>query len=63
MPHYRIAQVAALLAQGRSNRDIAATLVVSERTVETHVANVLGKLGLSGRAQVAAWVADHGPVR
>lgn len=56
-------EVAELLAEGRSNRDIATQLVLSERTVETHVANVLAKLGLSGRAQVAAWVVRHGPVR
>jgi DNA-binding NarL/FixJ family response regulator len=52
-----------MLAEGRTNRDIATRLVLSERTVETHVANVLGKLGLARRAQVAGWVAEHGPAR
>ena len=56
-------EIAAMLAEGRTNRDIASRLVLSERTVETHVANVLGKLGLARRAQVAGWVAEHGPVR
>lgn len=49
-------EVAALVAQGLKNRDIAATLVVSERTVHAHIRNILGKLGLASRAQVALWV-------
>ena len=53
-------EVAALVAQGRSNREIAASLVVSERTAEAHVSNILGKLGLSTRAQIAAWVVEKG---
>ena len=53
-------QVAALVAQGRSNREIAAALVVSERTVETHVGNILAKLGFASRAQVAAWATRTG---
>jgi DNA-binding CsgD family transcriptional regulator len=52
--------VAALIAQGKSNREIADQLVVSERTVESHVANVLFKLGFASRAQVAAWVVEVG---
>ena len=48
-------EVAALIAQGRSNREIAAALSVSERTVETHVSNILPKLGFATRAQIAAW--------
>jgi tetratricopeptide (TPR) repeat protein len=51
-------EVAALIAQGWSNREIAGKLVVSERTVETHVTNILGKLGFSSRARIAAWVVD-----
>ena len=47
--------VASQIAQGKTNRDIAETLVLSERTVETHVANILGKLGFASRAQVAVW--------
>lgn len=48
-------QVAALITQGKSNREIAGELVLSERTVENHVGNILSKLGFSSRAQVAAW--------
>jgi DNA-binding CsgD family transcriptional regulator len=53
-------EVAAEIARGKSNREIAAELVVSERTVEYHVGNVLGKLGLSSRSQVAVWAVKHG---
>lgn len=48
--------VAALVAQGCSNRVIAETLVISERTAEHHVANILAKLDFTSRAQIAAWV-------
>ena len=41
------------LAQGQSNRDIARTLIIGEQTVKTHVAHILGKLGLSSRTQAA----------
>ncbi|MER5635496.1 LuxR C-terminal-related transcriptional regulator [Kitasatospora sp. NPDC002227] len=58
-------QIAALLAEGLSNKDIAARLVVSPRTAETHVDHILRKLGFSSRTQIAAWVAgqerDPGP--
>ncbi len=50
--------VAALIARGQSNREIADQLVVSERTVESHVANILSKLGFASRTQVAAWVVE-----
>ncbi len=50
--------IAALIAQGKSNRDIAYALVVSERTVETHVSNIFFKLGFSSRTQVAAWTVE-----
>ncbi len=53
-------EVAGLLAEGLSNKDIATRLVISQRTVETHVDHVLGKLGLTSRAQVASWVAAQG---
>ena len=53
-------EVAGHLAQGRSNRDIAEAMVVSERTVETHVTNILSKLGFSSRAQIAVWAAEKG---
>jgi len=47
--------VAALVARGMSNSQIAATLVISARTVETHVQHIMDKLGVSTRAQIAAW--------
>ncbi len=55
-------EVAVLLAQGLSNRDIAERLVVSERTAENHVQRVLNRLGLRSRAHVAAWVVRNGLV-
>jgi len=52
-------EVASLLAQGLSDREIAAALVISERTAQTHVANILSKVGLRSRTQIAAWVHNH----
>jgi DNA-binding CsgD family transcriptional regulator len=52
-------EVAALLGQGLSNKEIANCLVIAQRTAETHVENVLVKLGLTSRSQVAAGVAEH----
>jgi DNA-binding NarL/FixJ family response regulator len=51
-------EVAALVAQGRSNREIGEAMVVSERTVEKHVENILAKLAFSSRAQIAAWAVE-----
>jgi predicted ATPase/DNA-binding CsgD family transcriptional regulator len=48
-------EVAALVADGLSNRAIAARLVISQRTVDGHVERILAKLGFTSRAQVAAW--------
>ena len=56
-------QVARLIAAGRSNKDIAAALVISQRTAENHVEHILAKLGFTSRAQVAAWVAASQPSR
>ena len=53
----REAEVAWLIAEGRSNKEIAGQLVVSQRTAEGHVEHILAKLGFTSRAQVAAWVA------
>src|SRR5207253_2198654 len=53
-------EVAALIARGHSNREIAAALFLSERTVETHTGHIRDKLGLTSRAQVAAWAVERG---
>ena len=57
-------QVADLITQGLTNKDIAAELVISQRTAESHVEHILTKLGFTNRAQVAAWAAAaRGPGR
>jgi DNA-binding CsgD family transcriptional regulator len=53
-------EVTTLVAQGLSNREIAVALVVTERTVEGHVSNILAKLGFRSRAQVSAWAVEQG---
>jgi DNA-binding CsgD family transcriptional regulator len=53
-------QVAALIAQGQSNRKIAEALVVSVKTVETYVTRTLGKLGFDSRVQIATWAVQKG---
>jgi NarL family two-component system response regulator LiaR len=53
-------EVLRLLAEGRSNKEIARSLVVSERTVKGHVSNILGKLGLQDRTQAALYAVRHG---
>ena len=52
-------EVAALVASGCTNREIAHQLMVAERTVETHLEHIFHKLGLTSRAQVAAWATRH----
>ncbi len=52
-------EVAALVAEGLSNREIAERLFISERTAEGHVEQIRNKLGFKSRAQVAAWVASN----
>jgi predicted ATPase/DNA-binding CsgD family transcriptional regulator len=56
-------EVAGLVGRGHSNKEIAASLVVSLRTAEAHVTNVLNKLGLRSRAQLAVWAAEHGLIK
>ena len=53
-------EVAALIGQGASNRDIAEALVISERTVERHVANIFAKLNFGSRTQIAAFAVAAG---
>jgi DNA-binding NarL/FixJ family response regulator len=50
------------VAQGKSNEEIAERLCVTEKTVEKHVSNVLGKLALSSRTEAAMWVVRAGLV-
>lgn len=52
-------EIAVLLGDGLSNREIAARLVISQRTAETHVERILRKLAFTSRAQVARWIRDH----
>ncbi|QSE90769.1 protein kinase [Rhodococcus pseudokoreensis] len=52
-------EVADLVAEGLTNRAIAARLVISPRTAAGHVEHVLTKLGFTSRAQIAAWVVEH----
>lgn len=56
----REVDVLRLLAQGLSNKDIARTLVIGEKTVKTHVSNILSKLGLSSRTQAALYATNIG---
>ncbi|RMI35937.1 response regulator [Streptomyces triticirhizae] len=53
-------EVLALIARGRANREIARALVLSEKTVKTHVSNILMKLDLADRTQAALWAVRHG---
>ena len=56
----REAAVLALLAQGRTNRQIGAELYISEKTASVHVSNILAKLGASGRTEAVAIAAQRG---
>jgi DNA-binding NarL/FixJ family response regulator len=52
--------VLVLVAQGLSNRDIGKALSIGERTVQTHLGNLLTKLGLASRTQAALWAVREG---
>lgn len=54
-------EVAALVAEGRSNGQIAGALYISTKTASVHVSNILTKLGLANRAEIAAWWVRHTP--
>jgi len=56
----RQADVARLVAEGLSNKQIGARLFISERTVDSHVRSILNRLGFNSRAQIAGWVASAG---
>jgi len=56
-------EIAGLVAEGLSNRTIAAKLVLSSRTVDGHMERILAKLGFTSRAQVASWVANRAAAR
>ena len=53
-------EIAALIARGRSNSEIASELVVSKRTVEKHIANIMSKRGFTRRAQIVRWALENG---
>ncbi len=53
-------EVVAQIAQGKSNREIADLLVLSERTIETHVSNIKFKLSFTSRIQIASWAIERG---
>ena len=54
----READVARLVAEGLTNKQIGTRLFISERTVDSHVRSILNKLGVNSRAQIAAWMAS-----
>jgi ATP/maltotriose-dependent transcriptional regulator MalT len=57
----REVEVAELIAEGLTNKQIGTRLFISERTVATHVRNILDKLGFDSRAQIASWMASSPP--
>jgi predicted ATPase/DNA-binding CsgD family transcriptional regulator len=54
-------QIAGLVARGLSNREIAARLVISQRTVDAHLNHIFGKIGVSSRVQLTRWLSDREP--
>ena len=56
----REAEVLALVAAGRSNREIAEALVLSSKTVARHLSNIFAKLGVASRTQATRWALEHG---
>ncbi|MEU3558880.1 helix-turn-helix transcriptional regulator [Kitasatospora sp. NPDC006786] len=55
----RESQVAELVAEGLTNKDIAARLTIAQRTAENHVERILGKLGFTSRTQLAVWTYER----
>jgi DNA-binding NarL/FixJ family response regulator len=58
----RETDVLRLIAQGKANKEIAAALTIGEKTVKTHVSNILMKLGVQSRTQAALYAAQIGLV-
>jgi DNA-binding NarL/FixJ family response regulator len=56
---HREEEIAILVRRGLTNRQIAAELVISESTVETHLARIFEKLGRHSRTQLAVWINDR----
>lgn len=56
-------EVAALIGQGKSNDEIANELMISKRTIETHIANIRSKLGYDQRTQIVRWAIENGLVK
>ena len=59
-PILSVPEIAVLVGRGYTNRRIAQELTIAEKTAEVHARNIREKLGLSTRAQIAAWVAQQG---
>jgi predicted ATPase/DNA-binding NarL/FixJ family response regulator len=59
----RETEVAHLVAQGMTNKEIASSLVIAQRTAEGHIEHILNKLGFNSRSQIAAWVSETDPSR
>jgi DNA-binding NarL/FixJ family response regulator len=55
----RETEIARLVAKGLSNKDIATTLTIAQRTAEGHIEHILGKLGFNSRTQIAVWVGEQ----
>jgi non-specific serine/threonine protein kinase len=53
-------ETAVLIAQGKSNREIAEAMTVRLKTIETYVTRILNKLGFESRVQIAVWVVEKG---
>jgi DNA-binding NarL/FixJ family response regulator len=56
-------ETARLIAQGKSNREIAKEMTIGIKTVETYVTRILNKLGFDSRVQIATWMIEKGPDR
>jgi non-specific serine/threonine protein kinase len=57
---HRERQVSALVARGLTNRRIGSELSISERTVASHIAHIMTKLGMRSRAEIAVWAVERG---